>query len=1443
MDVYYKGDIMKQNMYDLTTPQKSILLTDEFYKGSCINNVCGTAIIEDIIDFGLLKEAVNLVIKNNDSFRFQLYLENNEVKQYVKDYEPIHIEIVDVNTKEDVKKIENNLMGQVFDIYSNLYTFKLFRFPNGSGGFLLNIHHIISDSWTLGLTAKEIVRVYASLKKEEKVDFSIFSSYVDYIESEKEYRNSDKFKKDKEYWDSIFSTIPEVASIPSIKETSNDFDCTANRLVHTIDENEMKKINDFCTKNRISVFNFFMAIYSIYVGRVSNLEDFVIGTPILNRTNFKEKNTTGMFINIAPFRICTDSNLSFKSFASNLAKDSMSMLRHQKYSYQYILEDLRKQNSSLPSLYRVILSYQVTKANTENGLSYETRWAFNGCTGDDVDIHLFDINDTGSLNVAYDYRVDKYTKEDIHDMHERIIYMINQVLSKEDISIGNVSIVTPKEKYEILYGFNNTDAQYPADKTIVQLFEEQVEKTPNNIAIKLNNSSMTYDELNKKSNQLAHYLINFGIKQNDVIGLRLNKSLEMIVGIFGILKAGACYLPIDLSYPQERVDFMLTDSNAKMFLTNKEHSADLDISIHKQLLDLSNKDIYFKNTENPNNINSPDDLIYIIYTSGSTGTPKGVMLMHKNIVRLVKNDHFLFDFNAQDVWTMFHSVAFDFSVWEMYACLLYGGKLILVSENTAKDPNQFLTLLRNEKVTVLNQTPTYFYNLLDMELLKSDSNLAIRYIIYGGEALNPILIRPWKNKYPNTKLINMYGITETTVHVTFKELNEEDLRLPYSNIGKPIPTLKVYVMDKNLNLMPYGVEGEMCVAGLGLCKGYLNRPELNETKFVKNPYNSEEMLYHSADSAILGKDGNLYYKGRIDNQVKIRGFRVELGEIETKLLKHPNVVKCIVLPRKDNRDCHLIAYIVTNKTTSSSILKDYISNLVPTYMVPNYFVFVDDIPLTSNGKTDRKTLLNMKLTLEKETPYAAPRSDFEKLFINILESCLHLENIGIDDNILELGADSLTLMKLTIELLEKNYIVNIQDIYEFKTVRSINDRMNHKPKELANHLNEHLHFNFEENLDKQKFSFEHVLLTGATGYLGVHILNDLIQKSNSIIYCLIRDKDNVDAKERLIKKLEFYFGKDILKHMNSRIKVINGNVTISKFGLSNVEYDNLGKTIDMAIHSAAIVSHYGDKNLFDTINVLGTDHMIEFCKIYRIRLNHISTTSISANVVEGSNKLVSFDEHCLYIGQNYNDNIYVKSKFEAEYRIHLAMKDGLIASVYRLGNITARISDGKFQENDTQNAFLNRIVAFSKLQRIPQTFANISIDLSPVDECSNMITSLLSYESSYGKVFHIFNNHRISVLGILEYLDGIGKHIEVVSPEEFNDFVSKIPMKDTILGIINDITSNLSKTNINVELSSNFTISCMNNYGLYWSVPNLDYLNNFLGKYVNGDECDESDEF
>lgn len=1408
-------------MYNLTNPQKSIYYSEQFFKGTSISNISGTVKIDEKVNFEALSKAVNLIIKNNDALRTVIELVDNEPKQKIIDYEECNVELVEVKNNKELDILINKLVRKPFvSGERKLFRFTMFKFPNGKGGCNIVHSHLISDAWSSTLICKQLMENYINILDKKNIENNNYS-YIDYIQEEESYLESEKFIKDKAYWQEKYAILPELATLN--KEKEGKINSNANRVEYKLSTKESNKISEYCFKNHISAFTFMLSIYSIYFSRILGLNRITLGTPILNRKNVKEKSTLGMYINTIPISIELLENSNIKELFEQTAKEVLTTLRHQRYPYIELLSYIREKFNVSRGLYDIIISYQNAKTNANNSeIPYSAKWDFNGNISETLNIHISDIDSTNRMNIYYDYQTEKMTENEILNLHKRIIYIINQVINNDDILLDEIDIVTPEEK-EIIDKTNKTDAEYPKDKAVYNIFEEQVEKTPNRIAVSINNEQITYKELNSRANKLANYLVKKGVSTDVPVGIRINKSIEMIIGILAIIKAGGCYLPINLSYPEERVSFMLKDSKAKLLLTNNKSN---DLKLEIDTINLDDSTIYEQDDKNLPIKNNLDDLLYIIYTSGSTGVPKGAMLTHRNVIRLMKNDKFLFDFNENDVWTMFHSVAFDFSVWEMYGALLYGGRLVLVPEDTAKSPKQFLELLRNEQVTVLNQTPTFFYNLLEQEMKNEDNKLKVRYIIFGGEALKPNLIKSWKDKYPFTKLINMYGITETTVHVTFKELSKEDLLSSKSNIGVPIPTLKTYILDKKHRLLPIGVEGEICVAGDGVCRGYLNRPELNNEKFIQNPFNKNERLYCSADSAILKEDGNLYYKGRIDNQVKIRGFRVELGEIETKLLRHPKISKCVVLAKKDSdKDSHLVAYIVCNQEVRIDELKEYMKDLVPTYMIPNYFVKLKDIPINSNGKADRKALENVKYTIERENKYEEPRNDFERTLKTIIEKEMNISDVGIDDDILNLGADSLTLMRITAELLDKNYEVNIQKFYEQKTIRKINDTLYSENTKIDD-LKDDIYYEFNDKEPNEKIEFNNVLLTGATGFLGIHILNELIKNTKANVYCLIRDKDGINGKERLKKKIEFYFNKELLEEIDKRIIVVNGDISNNLLGMNEEEYKKLGYKIDLAIHSAAIVNHYGKEEIFELINVNGTKNIAEFCKKFNVKMNHISTISVSADFVTSKKILKEFNEHTLYIGQPYEKNIYVKTKFEAEYNLLKEMSKGLEVTIFRLGNITSRYSDGKFQENDYQNAFLNRILSFVKIGKVTEEMLKYEFDMSPVDICSNFITTILQYQSSYGKVFHIENSNKITLGDIIKALNI--KDIEIITQEEF---IKTIKNSKELMGIINDVTGK-AVLNKNININSDFTQNYLNKLNLHWCKTENSYIKKYISKYL-----------
>jgi amino acid adenylation domain-containing protein len=581
-------------------------------------------------------------------------------------------------------------------------------------------------------------------------------------------------------------------------------------------------------------------------------------------------------------------------------------------------------------------------------------------------------------------------------------------------------------------------------------FETQAVLDPDATALTMDGASLTYGGLNARANQLAAYLRELGVGPESLVGIHLERSFDLVIGILAILKAGGAYLPLDLACPEDRLTFMLEDSRAKVLLTNSKLACKFaSYSGVVVCLDQEADRIGSHSEENVPSLTQPHHLAYVIYTSGSTGTPKGCLVTQENVARLFTATDPWFHFGPHDVWTLFHSSAFDFSVWEIFGALLYGGRLVLVPYMVSRSASAFRELLIRERVTVLNQTPSAFRQLVQADRALPPGDLALRYVIFGGEALEFQSLRPWFERYGDQRpqCVNMYGITETTVHVTYRPTRLADLENNSgSNIGIPIPDLQVYVVDPQGNRVATGGTGEMLVGGLGVARGYLNRPELTQERFMANPFDPEKSprLYRTGDLARQLENGDLEYLGRIDHQVKIRGFRIELNEIESLLARHPAVKECAVLARSDNgSEPHLVAYLVTGTESGVEDLRTHLAQKLPEYMVPAAFVFLDAFPLTVNGKLDREALPapgSERPHLASE--YVAPQSEMETLLAGLFQTALRQDKVSVNDNFFDLGADSLTLTTLHRRLqIELKREILITELFQFPTIRSLAERL------------------------------------------------------------------------------------------------------------------------------------------------------------------------------------------------------------------------------------------------------------------------------------------------------------------------------------------------------------------------------------------------------------------
>ena len=1039
---------MKMKIEKLTAPQKSIWSVEQYFKGSSVNNICGTAIFNEEIEFEKLKQAIKHVYKKHDNFKLRFKIDEGEIVQTISNNDNCEIKIIEVQSEEEFREKQEKIAREPFKIEEEpLAKFYIFTFPNGKGAFVPIMHHLISDAWTIALIYNEIIETYSAIKQNKTIESKEEYSYIDYINTEKEYKNSEKFKKDKQYWDEKFKTIPDIAVIPgSIKGNIDRSNPTGERNQYTIEKEKMEKIKEYCKTNKISLYNFFMAVYAIYIGEISNLDEFVIGTPILNRTNYKEKNTAGMFVNMAPLKINIDEEIEFKQFVKNIAIDSMGMLKHQKYSYQYILEDLRERDKNIPSLYNILLSYQITNTTqNSSGVEYKTEWDFNGCCAEDIDIQIFDLNDTGELNISYDYKTSVYKKRDIEEIHERIINIIMQTISDENIKLKNIDIVTPIEKKKLLKDFNKTELKYDKNKPFVKYFEEQVELTPNEIAIVFENGKITYKQLNEKANSLAHLLREKGVTNNTIVGILEKRSPEVLISMIAVLKAGGSYIPIAIDYPNERIEYMLQDSNAKILLTSEKGRINTD----KTIIDIRDPKIYEKDKENIDNISKPEDLSYFIYTSGSTGTPKGVMLNQKNLSNFYNSMktmiRYLQDRKNHKILSI-TTIAFDIFAFESLMSLTRGLTVYLTNENEQKMTTEIERIIKENKIEIMQTTPSVMK--FHIGNIKNEENLkSLKYIMLAGEPLPKALVNTIKSMIPDVTIYNGYGPSETTIFSTVSDVTDEKT----ITIGRPIHNTQIYIVNKNKKIVPQGTIGEIYISGDGVGKGYMNKEEQTKANFIQDIFDSSKIMYKVGDLGAFNENGEITCCGRIDNQVKIRGLRIELAEIESQMQSIYNIADCVVVKKVVNGKDTLCAYYVENGSVNKSVLQTILHSKLPEYMIPQYFVKLDKIPHTPNGKIDRLELPEPNLE-ESENEFVKPRNEIDRKLARRIKKMLQIDKVSINDTLLQLGGDSLTAITLSTKIVsEYNVQINIKDILSNYTIKDISDYIEkNKSKDVSN---------------------------------------------------------------------------------------------------------------------------------------------------------------------------------------------------------------------------------------------------------------------------------------------------------------------------------------------------------------------------------------------------------
>ena len=998
-----------------------------------------------------LRQALDTVVARHELLRTRYKLVDGNPLQVIVPAGPVNLPVVNLqhvaesDRDAELARFCEEQFPKPFDLSSDpTLRLALLKFAGQDHALVLVTHHIASDGWSRGLLLRELEALYAAFATgQQPVLPSLAIQYADYALWQRERMAKGELDEQLAFYKSTLAGAPAVLELPTDRPRPSVQDLRGGVHVRIVPKKLLEDLHGLSQREGCTLFITLLASYEVLLYRYSGQEDLVIGSPAAGRNHPSLEGLIGCFINMVVFRNQIQSRESFRELLARVRTTAVAAEDNQELPFERLVDEIQHgRNLSCAPIFQAVFALetllptpQMPKLQVQLR-EEETRTAFH-------DLSLFVAARQDGLRVRFEYRTDLFNTETIERMAEHFENLLAAIVQNPDRAVSELPLLGEAERARLLQAWNS-ECDFPVSVCIHQRFEEQVKRTPENAAVSFEGENLSYAELNARANQLARYLVRMGVGPDVLVGLCVERSLDMVVAILGILKAGGAYLPLDPRYPKDRISFMVEDAKPPVIITQYELKESLpDVAGQVLALDADWVEI---EREDPSELPCearPENLAYVIYTSGSTGRPKGCQITHANVVRLMDASYDWYRFDEHDIWTMFHSYAFDFSVWELWGALIYGGRVVVVPYLVSRSPEDFYRLLVAERVTVLNQTPSSFRQLMYAEeMLGMSPELALRYVIFGGEALDLPSLKPWFERHSDKKpqLVNMYGITETTVHVTYRPLSLDDAS-GGSVIGRPIPDLQLYVLDRHMEPSLIGVPGEIYVGGAGVARGYLNRPELNAERFIPDIFRPGEgrRLYRSGDLARRLPNGDLEYMGRIDQQVKIRGFRIELGEIESVLEKHAAVREAVVVLGNDaSGEKRLVAYFVPQggQSVTSTELFTFLKDRLPEYMVPAAFVALERMPLTSNGKIDRKMLPAPEFARpERQDEYVAPETPLEEEVASVWKEVLGLERVGASDNFFEIGGHSLLATRV-IMLLRSRLGLNIslRLLFEYPTI-------------------------------------------------------------------------------------------------------------------------------------------------------------------------------------------------------------------------------------------------------------------------------------------------------------------------------------------------------------------------------------------------------------------------
>ena len=1337
-----------------------------------------------------LKEAIVKTIESHPYLKTRLVTTvEGEIKQKRDD----NIEIDEIPIiKADSITVEEISQNDVkaFNLENNqLFRFKIYE-TSDEVLLFADIHHIISDGVSLGNLLVEIANNYQNKPNDEE----IVDGYVYSLIEEKE-QSSSHFVEAKKFFQDKLNEIPDSTILtPNLNGNPDE-----GKIKFIYDVFESEYIKNFAQEHAIGPNTLFVTAIVLALNKFTFSDKTLITTIYNGRLNPNYFNTQGFLVKTMPLIINSNNReLSIKEFIKTVDTDWKDTIHNSIYPYTKIAEEYQLK----PEFF---YSYEegFDDSIIIDGKEYETIELSNSdAVATEYKISLGVSLHGNKVGFELEYNDQLYTEGYVKEFLETIKHILIQFLTSDlnSLRLCDLETIKAKEIPELI----------PVENPVLHnRFEQQVLLKPDEIAL-VSDETLTYNELNEKANQIANALINKGVEKGSNILIMLPRTHKLIATILGVLKAGCAFIPIDIDYPAERIKYIYENSQADYIIANE--TTDTTINIDELLKE--------ENTDNPNVYVNGDDLAYMIYTSGSTGKPKGVMIGHENACNEVEANPKANYSNLLSIAT----IAFDTSLEDLLTGLTNGIKIIFANDNQIKDIVDLTKLIQEYKPEVMEFTPSRLLSYLEFDDFCSTLK-DVKCIIMGGEQFSTKAFVELR-KYTDAKVYNSYGPTEATIASNYKEITDPD----NVTIGKALQNYITDVRDIDGNPVPAGVMGELYIGGTGVGKGYYNMPEKTEEVFLTI---DNIPFYKSGDYAIELPNGEIDIKGRIDNQIKLRGLRIEIEEIENNINKYNTIKQCTVVIKEINNNDHLCAYFTADEDINIDDLKEFLRSKLTKYMIPTVFTQLDELPQTPNGKIDTKKLPEPKL----ELTYVAPENKLEQLICAIFSSILKIETVGATDNFFEIGGTSLVASKLIVELLKRDYKVQYEDIFNNQTPRELAQLLSGENNTIDVNIDIIKDYDYsdinnllEENTVQNFFEGEqeelgNILLTGVTGFLGIHILSEYLKDYDGIVYCMVRKGSFESCEERLKDLLDFYFDGKYTDLIGSRIILVEGDVT---------EIDDFNKfsnyDISTIINSAAIVKHYTYDDYIFKVNVDGVINGLKFAEHNNLKYIQISTTSVLMNEGDSSEieKDIVGDEKLLYYGQELT-NKYLNSKFLAERMVLEAGVKGLNTKIMRVGNLMSRYDDGKFQRNYDTNAFLNSVKAIANIEAIPYDMYVDEVEMSPIDYTARAILKLCKTPKEC-RVFHCQNNNIIYMSNIINVLNSFDYDISAVSVEEFA-MVVQDNMDESIQGLItSDLYTGDFEEGEEVEASVevNQTSNILNALGFYWPQSDMDYLKRLI---------------